>query len=449
MLVHRSMGSGSAWLGVAGLVVLSAVACTSQLTDEERPEGAAGSRAAGNPNFAGGGAGGKPTTAQGGALGGSAGRPSIGRGGSANLPESAGAAGDAGGLVEPSAGAGGVSNELPDPCQEYGACAGSPGDFAGAGGAEDVTPGECGGGHGCVVAQGSAIPALDADTTDLYWVDHGTFDDLGNYNNDGRLWKRALAAGSSEVPLASGLAGPVGLGLTTTHVFVYLDQVWQGKPRYALSRVPIAGGAAQVVQLDAWPNGERQGDCARCLVHSGDTLYFPLEGGIYKIAAQDAQPSLFSTLRASSLAIAGEYLYLTTRISGGVWRIPLVGGAAEQLSADPRLNIQVAGGYVYSLDNGANRAYLTRMPATGGPWLRLPKARSSSAFQLQIAGDWFFHELFSDAGHQFVAGLLADTASAAVPLTLADSTSVRAWVGTPQGIFWTGGQVIRRRSNTE
>lgn len=437
-------------MAVVGLVVFCAVACSGHLSNDDGTGGEGGS---GKPDLGGGGVGGKPSFAGGGAsAAGRSGAQNVGGypdypGGVGGLPSFAGGG-------DPLAGSGGDRYSPPNPCEWPGSCAGSPGnfagapgDYAGAGGSVDTSPGECDSGKGCLVAQGSEIRGLAADVSDLYWVDHGTFDNLGNYDNDGQLLKRALVSGTSTV-LANGLAGPAGVGLTTTHVFVYLDQVWDGKPRYSLARIPRAGGATEIVQLDAAPNGPSGGDCLGCLVNAGDTLYFPLPTGVYKIAAQDTQPTLFSSLRASSLAISGEYLYLVSATPKAIWRVPLAGGAAEQLSADPRLNIQVAGGYVYSLDNGGNKAYLARMAATGGPWVRLPKARSYSAEQLQITGDWFFHELYSDAGQQFVAGRLSDTASAGVPLTLANWTNVR-WVGTAQGIFWTSGSVIRQRFNAE
>jgi hypothetical protein len=439
----------STWLVVAGLVVFCAVACSGHLANDDR-DGFIGDIGGGNIGFAGGGSSGRfGTTAGAASLGGRAGAP---QGGNGTLPSPAGAAGwidsYAGGIDLPVAGSGGDTDHPPNPCLGTTSCAGSFGDGGAAGGGDDTTPGECDSGRGCIVAEGSAISDLTADTNDLYWVDHGTFDVLGNYDNDGRLFKRGLVSGPGVV-LASGLAGPVGVGLTTTHAFVYLDQVWQGKPRFSLARIPIAGGVAQIVQLDASLNGQGAGDCVACLVHSGDTLYFPLDTGIYKIAAQDAQPSLFSSLRPLSMAISGDYLYLVSRGDGVIWRVPLTGGTAEQLSADPRLNIQVAGGYVYSLDSSSNKAYLARMPATGGPWVRLPKARSYYAYRLQITGSWFFHELFSEVGHQFVAGSLDDTASSVVPLTLGTSTNLQGWVGTAQGIFWSNGAVIRQRFNTE
>jgi len=434
---------------VAGVFVFCAVACSGHLSNED---GSAGDGGGGKASFGGGssGLGGKPSVVGGASAAGRAGAPQS-VGGLPDFPDNVGGwfNPDAGGADPgPLGGGGGDTSFPPDPCRGWGACAGSPGDVAGAGGSiEDTTPGECESGRGCLVADGSEISALTADLNDLYFVDHGTFDDLGNYDNDGRLLKRGLSAGPSTV-LATGLAGPVGVALTTTHAFVYLDQVWDGKPRFSLARIPLTGGAAQIVQLDAEPNGQWN-DCLGCLAHAGDTLYFPLSTGIYKIAAQDTVPSQFSTLRAASMAIFGEYLYLVSATANAIWRVPLAGGVAEQLSADPRGNIQVADGYVYSLDNSGNKTYLVRMPVTGGPWVRLPKARSYSAAQLQIAAGWFFHQLYSDAGQQYVAGRLSDTASAGVPLTLSPGTNVRAWVGTAQAIFWSSGRVIRQRSNAE
>jgi len=76
-----------------------------------------------------------------------------------------------------------------------------------------------------------------------------------------------------------------------------------------------------------------------------------------------------------------------------------------------------------------------------------------TADELQFAAGWFFYRLYSygipDAPQQFVAGLLSDTASAGIPLTLTHTENVAAWVGTAEGIFWTGGRVIRQRFNAE
>jgi len=413
------MRSRNAWLALVwGLVVVCGVACGQLARDDDGVKPVAGGGAGGHAGRVGGG------------------------GSSPSNHAGAGAVHVAGGPT--SGGEGGLLDADPSDCA---ACAGAADQFAaGAGGAsDDGTPGECSSGKGCVVAQGSEIRDLTADSSDLYWVEHGSFDELGNYDNDGRLMKRDFASGSS-TELAKDLAGPVSVALTTTHVFMYLDQVWEGNLRFSLARMPLAGGPAQVVELDALPNGPGLEPCLHCLVHAGDTLYFPLPTGLYKLAAQDAEPSLFSPLRASSLAIAGDYLYLVTRAGDAIWRVPLAGGEATQLSADPRQNIQVWGDYVYSHDTRSSSSYLTRMPVAGGPWVRLPKAQSGFAEQLQITGDSFFYRLGSETEQAFVVGSLGDPAAAFVSLALPRNVA-KAWIGTTQGLFWTGGQVIRQRLN--
>ena len=80
--------------------------------------------------------------------------------------------------------------------------------------------------------------------------------------------------------------------------------------------------------------------------------------------------------------------------------------------------------------------------------MRLPKAQRGFANQLQIAGGWFTYDMVADGNQNFVVGPLSDSASARITLVL-PWNSVTAWVGTAQGIFWTGGRVIRQRLNTE
>jgi hypothetical protein len=121
---------------------------------------------------------------------------------------------------------------------------------------------------------------------------------------------------------------------------------------------------------------------------------------------------------------------------------------SRKRALSPRQNIQVWKDDVYSLDNLGSSSYLARMAVTGGPWIRLPKPQSGFADQLQIVGSSFFDSLRSQAGHAFVVGSLGDPASARVPFTVAGN-GVAAWVGTAQGIFWTGGRVIRRRFDAQ
>src|SRR5262245_56013057 len=108
-----------------------------------------------------------------------------------------------------------------------GGTGGATGGSAGGGGAagtNTVAPdiGPCNEGDGCVFEEGTGIRALAADASHLYWVEYGTSDELGNYANNGRLLSRAFD--SQEVTtLATDLAGSLGVAVTSTHVYAYLD----------------------------------------------------------------------------------------------------------------------------------------------------------------------------------------------------------------------------------
>src|SRR4051812_19903301 len=174
------MGLRSSWCAVAGLVAFSALACSGNVSngDDFSRDGGGGKLSS-----AGGGAGGRPSFSGGGV---SASGPGGAKHSSAGYPEYPGGEGGwisaTGGTFE--AGSGGTYDLPPEPC-DVGFCAGSPGEFAGAGGSADntppgpdLTPGECNRGNGCLVAQGNEVRALTADLSDVYWVEHGTFDDL-------------------------------------------------------------------------------------------------------------------------------------------------------------------------------------------------------------------------------------------------------------------------------
>lgn len=329
----------------------------------------------------------------------------------------------------------------------------------GAGGAARET---CDVGNGCPFQDGNAITALTASDTKLYWVEHGSTDDLGNFRNDGRLLARAFDSEEVE-ELAGDLEGPIGVALTTTHVYVFLDQHWDGGRHDALARVPIEGGSAEVVQLDAEPRGTGRLGC-ECLVHAGATAYFLLEHGIYAVGPEDTQAALLVEEPSNALAVNGDHLYyqavnLATS-DGDVRRVPLAGGASELVSAEGLRHIQISGNYVYALDeSGDSVVYLTRMPVTGGPWTRLRETRPGDfGWRLMLSGSYFFHDNFppgrpegeevTGEGWEVIQGSLDDAANARRILyfeTQHPETFLTAWVGTSAGVFWTDGEVIRRR----
>ena len=424
------------WVGVLGFVTWGAMSCSGHSRTDVDDSSGGGRGGLEGP-------GGKAGAAA--HAGSSAGGPTMNRGGAPNggAPNGGfgnfGAAGDIGCGVnnEYCAGAGGV------PYINY--CGVNIEDCVGAAGmgaaGDSGVEYACDEGQGCTIEQGHAITALSADLGNLYWADFGTYDTLGNYNGDGRLEKRAFTAEAS-TQLVGALAGPKGLKLTASHAFVYLEQYWDTKTRPALVRVPLAGGSAQLVMLDV-----DYAACPHCFASSGTTGYFVAQDGIYQMAPQDAKPAVFSAFAASELSCSGDYLYaLSNQYPREVWRFPLAGGAGQLLTSDPRFSLQASGSYVYGLENAGNKGYLTRMTNSGAPWARVQKAWPGQVVELQISGTSFFHGNIDFGGnYHFVQGLLADNGSAVATFTVADWQTVRSWVGTSAGIFWSNGYRIRQR----
>jgi len=426
------------WVGSLGFVIWGAMSCSGHASTNVG-DGANGGRGGVDDSFAGEG----PTAHAGSSAGGVTTHPGGAPGGGAS---SGGAS--SGGAPSGGTSFGGFAGDNyveiggdPGPCDVNGQnCGGAAG--IGAGGDNSVEY-PCDGGLGCTIEEGDAIGAVSADPSNLYWVDFGKYDTLGNYNGDGRLKKRAFSADTA-TQLAGNLAGPRGLKLTSSHAFVYLEQYWDTKTRPALVRVPLTGGAAQLVMLDV-----EYRDCPRCFASSGTTGYFVAPNAIYQIAPQDTKPAVFASFGAIELTCNGNYLYaLGNQYPQEVRRFPLAGGAGELLTSDLRSSLQASGSYVYGLENPGGKGYLTRMLNSGGPWLRVQKAWPGQVLELQISGASFFHGNLGAGGYQFVQGALADNGSAVATFTVADWQSVRSWVGTSAGIFWSNGYRIRQRLNT-
>jgi hypothetical protein len=412
------------WTVGLGVVLAAGAACGGHLNEVGQLNTQAGSGGAGDASSAAG------TGAESGGAGAIAGAGAIvgvGAGGAR------GGAGGAVGIVSPGGGEGVIG----------------PGS-AGEAGETGVIDYPCDSGLGCIVANAGVISAVAADDSNVYWTEHGTVDDLGNYQNDGRLLRRAFDSTTTEV-IATGLSGPVGLMLTTTDAYVYLDQVFDTSLRNALARVPLAGGDATIVQLDVQPVGGSLGACVVCGVHSGGTLYFPMANAIYEIASADAKPTLFTNFIAWSLAILGDNLIMAGGMDdqhqSQIWTIPLTGGT-PQLVVDPGSGyfIQPAGDNFYAVDNCGDAYCLCSMPQTGGPWTHLPNPWSGSS-DLEISGNLFFHDAIGpDQSWQMYQGTLTDPSTAVVLFSLPGSTA-RGWVGTTAGVFWVDFRTLRLRTN--
>ena len=386
------------------------------------------------------------------------------QGGNAGNGEQGGSAGNGGSAGAPKGGAGrggmtGDGGSMPG--------TGGSGAQSGAGGVGG-SGGSCASGNGCFYQEGNDVRALAADDTNLYWVEYGTHDELGNYNNDGRL--RARAFDSEEVrTLAEGLEGPIRVDLTTTHVYVFVDQYWEDGLIRVHLRVPIGGGDREFVGYNIEDrDGSRLFSCMHCLVHSGGSAYWPEIDGIWRATETQAEGQNLVSLSGQTafrLAVSGDQLLFVIRdeewIPSEIYSVPLDGGTSARLSADARLPFTVAGNYLYGIDwpsfqdsgRYAPLYYISLSPAAGGPWTRLVEHDGFPLERLEVVGDLVFHDrragasAYIDATRlEVVQGTLEDPEAGGALIGFENGT-LNDWIGTPSGIYWTSGDGIYVRHN--
>ena len=305
--------------------------------------------------------------------------------------------------------------------------------------------GPCNEGDGCVFDAGTGIRALAADTTHLYWVEYGTADELGNYANNGRLLSRAFDS-TDVTTLATDLAGSVGVAVTTTHVYAYLDRVWQdGGERYAIVRVPLAGGELQTVHVDLTQRG-MYGKCGysgKCFYEYDDAGYFSRTDGVWEITAASDQAVRIAEGSLEVMGVDESHVYhigdSTVPRTQELSRIPRGGGDAELVTNDAKnANYALSGEYIYAL-----AGTLFRMPTSGGRWTALAQLGAGQGYELSIIGDDFYFDTHSGEW-SLTRGSLSNPESAAVIVHLAFQPE--GWVGTPAGAYWTDGSAIYFRA---
>jgi hypothetical protein len=287
-----------------------------------------------------------------------------------------------------------------------------------------------------------------ASRTTLYWVEYGSEDSLGNFQNDGRLLARDFDSEDVRV-LADDLPGAYRLAVTGSHAYVYVDQYFEdGGPRDALVRMTLAGADYELVRLLV---NSGNGSC-NCLVSVDGAAYFGDDDSIFRVSDADPTPTVFLEQAAFSMAVDGTTLFY--QAEDGIGQAPLATGVATTLSTQNRPSLQTSGAYLYGIDNeDPLSVFLARMPKGGGSWERLPPRHDGDfGWSLQIVDDnFFFHELLLAEGSpgcrsslscwHVAQGRLNDTAGAQIVLEL--PKAVEDWVGTTAGIFWLDGARIR------
>jgi hypothetical protein len=243
-----------------------------------------------------------------------------------------------------------------------------------------------------VVAEAPHLAAIATTASAVFWVDHGSFDRLGNHQEDGRLLQRSLVGVDVQV-VANNLQGPIDLTLSDNYAYITLDESTAPGGKGGLARIPIAGGQALLLQSIRDP-----GDVPPIPGHlvSGGGEVFWLEGNTIHHAAETAQTTLAPLRDALGvLEIFGDeslmYLYggdevQTLSFAGGEPTLLQVLEAPD--SGSFYRGFQVSEAYIYAVEDGGSTSgpYLTRMPKAGGIMKRMAKL-GHTFWHLMVEGD--------------------------------------------------------------
>jgi hypothetical protein len=303
----------------------------------------------------------------------------------------------------------------------------------------------------------SAITALAADQTRVYWADYGSRDRLGNYNNDGALLSVSLESGAIET-LATGLLGPIEVGLTNSYAYVMIDggPLIGTQARPQLWRVPLSGGNPEPIAI------ANLGLTWSSFVAAGARAFLSVHEQIYQLSDQEHEASVFAPNAVENdvvwpLAASETHLYYDSVQYGGLRSVTIADGSREDL-ARPSHPIALHGEFMYGLELLQDPAglMLTRAPIAGGNWVRRRALGSDGMYasDVQMVGDRYFFQTmpqaFTSAVRAAVVTALLDSEQTPVRI-LERSTQPSApyaswWVGTANALFWTDGDRVYRRA---
>ncbi|HET7545759.1 MAG TPA: hypothetical protein VFK05_38085 [Polyangiaceae bacterium] len=281
----------------------------------------------------------------------------------------------------------------------------------------------------------TGVVALTASGSHVYWLEYGTRDALGNYQHDGTLLSYSIA-NRTVAPLVAGLEGPVGLELTASHAYVYID----GAPRLGtpirpkLLRVPLAGGSAELVQ-DGTRHRGFTAVGARAIWSTEDQLYSQLPDAV-------ASPLLFAS--TSALVLANDAKTLFAWNNDSLAYTPLenpvfTAWASDLMSKEFALHDDG----VYMLETIDGGGLLSRAPSIGGASVRVRPLGAGTPSQLKVVGDRYFLEVTTASSQQRV--LTATFGNDDPPVRLMQrrarhSLIDQLWVGTADALFWSNGR---------
>lgn len=291
------------------------------------------------------------------------------------------------------------------------------------------------------VALAKNIRGAAANNQKVFWIEYGTNDHFGNYNNDGRLLVRDLAGGAISV-LADSLPGPEAVALSGQYVYLAADHGVVGPGQFQVLRVPLGGGAVGIVQT---PTHDQLYGTYEVFAFAGGSEFWVWGGAVYRLDdASTAAPETFiaesgpmsGVLRISANSTTLYYSSLTTFESSVTTSAePLVGGASTQVSSSDHIWL-ADDQFLY----GEDGSYLTRMPISGGAWKRVGRGAD---YHLAVDGDAYFTDRANYARNPIVRRIMQESFSAvstnvalASELVVDGSYTWQAFAYSPLGVFF-------------
>ena len=290
----------------------------------------------------------------------------------------------------------------------------------------------------------SGVTGMSTDNTKLYWLEYGSRDALGNYQGDGVLMAMDLAT-EERAPLLSHLPGPIAFGLTTTHVFVFVDGggLIGSSVHAQLLRFPLQGGEATVIQDGSPPLSTD----TQAFVSSGDQAFWAGASGLYSLSGSSTTPSVLSSAMWAEPAVAdSETLFFS--VIDSLLRAPLTGGAATPLSLEAR-PIALNGDFIYGLESADGGTLLTRAAKSNGAWQRIRALGDGNARTMKMTGDRYFWAWYPYNQYTVTSAISTASLSDSLPPTQIvglDEGRALYWVGTATKLYWSDGKRIFSRS---
>lgn len=299
----------------------------------------------------------------------------------------------------------------------------------------------------------SGVTAMTASESQVFWVEYGTRDALGNYQHDGALLAYAPDNGTTST-VASGLEGPIGVEITTSHAYIYVDGArppgTTAHPQ--LLRVPLTGGTVELLQEGMIPAGFAAAN-GRAFWNTESLRPNPK---IYSLTSEpNAVPTEFLHVGSYRLASDGTDLYYSEN-NGGLMRTPISSAVPVALNLSA-WNFVLRDDSIYALESVSSVGLmLSSAPKSGGELVRVRALGAGYPNNLRRAGARYFFDATAPAqqGNGWPCCERQLTSASFVgndaPIRLLHrlgrpSSADQLWAATANALYWSEGRAVYKQ----